>query len=112
MEDDKVESGYEVENTQTLPLLPAVTAKYTYYALKNMYGQVSFTQKTDNVRTGLTLNPPVGYTIQIAFLREGKENVEEALREDAITYEEFMAQWQKMNILLKLSRENYTSEGF
>lgn len=108
---DKIEVGHEV-HTQAVPLLPAVTKKYTYYAVKSLYGQIQFRVKTDDIRTGLSFGAPEGYTVMVAFVRPGQEKTEEELREGAITFEEFSAQWEQMTVLMKMSRDTYTMEGF
>lgn len=110
--DDKIESGYETDKEQSVALLPAVTEKYTYYALKSLYGQINFTEKTDSVRQGVSFGSPAGHTIMVAFLRPGKAEVEEALWIGAITFDEFVTHWQAANSLMKMARETYTSKGF
>lgn len=109
---EKIESGYEIESEVSEVLLPAVTEKYTYYAIKSLYGQINFKDKTDDIRKGVSFGAPAGYTVMVAFVRQGKEKVEEELKEGAITFDEFVMHWNATTQLMKTARDTYKSEGF
>lgn len=91
--DSAVEEGLEdVQfsfSGMPIALESAVTEKYIYLAVEKTWGDVRIRPSTDELKQGHTFVPPIGMEVVIAFPRPGTEDIEEELKEGAITFDEF-----------------------
>lgn len=102
------QDGDEVGFSVILPAAPAVTEKYIYLSLAKTWGDLRVRIKADDLSMGTSFGVPTGQELMVAFMRPGKEKVDEALREGAITVEELM---DVLNTIAALHRVG-KGEGF